>query len=231
MKPLNSHFDDDPAGYDALRESWMSSRREGLQVAFLGDLASGGRVLEIGAGTGALLFALARARPDLDFVGVEPLPNYVEFARERAKMHALANVEFRVGTADAEDGLDVRNVDRVVSVDVLHHVDDLGLAVRNVSTACRPAAQWQLIEPNWWNPYILAFQGLTKGERNFRPAKFTRLARTAGWHRRDRAYRLLIPARVKQPSTRLQRFEARFEHVPVAAGAIVVTLDRRGPVT
>jgi ubiquinone/menaquinone biosynthesis C-methylase UbiE len=224
--PINSHYDDDPATYAALRASWMSGRRVALVSEFLTDARPGDTVLELGAGTGDLLLDIAAARPDLQFVGVEPLGSYVTYARERAKSEGVANVRFVEGFAEEPITLDGARADWVVSIDVLHHVRSMREAADNVAAATKPGAKWFILEPSWLNPYMFAFCVLTKGERNFFPRRFLRGAEQAGWRQQSRRFGLLIPSRVKEPKAWMKRAEQRFERVPGLAGAVVLQLQR-----
>src|SRR5690242_15411804 len=96
---LNASHDDDPRGYDDQRSAaWLATRRLELFLSHVDK--SSGTVVELGAGTGTLLRALAAERPDRQFVGIEPLPNYVEFATEKAAEEGLSNVRFLVGTGE-----------------------------------------------------------------------------------------------------------------------------------
>jgi len=224
-KPLNSHYDEDPARYDSLRESWMSERREVLLADFLTGTPPGSRVLEIGSGTGRLLIALATARPDLEFIGIEPLPKYVAYARELVRTTGHANIQVIQGAADESSGLDVGLIDRVISVDVLHHVDVLSRSIANVTAATEAGARWLVMEPNPLNLYMFAFCLLTNGERNFWPRRFERAARERGWRELDRTRRFVIPASVKQPKPWMKQVEARVERVPLAGRAVKMTFE------
>ncbi len=77
----------------------------------------GARVLDVGCGPGSLLDFLP---PDVDYVGFDFNPAYIERARrrygDRGRFHCA-----RVG--DAVAGVD-REFDRVVAVALLHHLDD-----------------------------------------------------------------------------------------------------------
>ena len=62
-------------------------------------IPAGGRVLDVGAGNGALTFLLARLRPDLDLTGVDLTPELVAAGNDEAGKRGLANVRFVQGDA------------------------------------------------------------------------------------------------------------------------------------
>jgi len=223
---LNARHSDDPAGYDALRSGWLNGRRRDLVAEFLADVPAGSRVLEIGSGTGGLLLALAEHRPDLELIGIEPIAGYVEYARDRLRDRGLRNVTIYTGTADDVSGIDVDDVARVVSVDVLHHVTNARQTAENVAQVTAAGGRWLLMEPNALNPYMFAFCALTDGERNFFARRFARAASEVGWVPRSRKYRFVIPAALKAPGPWLQHGERWFERIPVVGTAIVMCLER-----
>jgi release factor glutamine methyltransferase len=73
----------------------------GLELAPAAELAAGGSVLDVGAGSGAVALALACERPDLRVRGIDVSPEAVAVARENATALGLS-VEFAV--ADLFDG-------------------------------------------------------------------------------------------------------------------------------
>ncbi|HEU5473258.1 MAG TPA: class I SAM-dependent methyltransferase [Actinophytocola sp.] len=222
---LNSHYDDDPAAYAAKRTGWLHQRRQRRAIEFLGTARPGERVLDLGSGTGEHTLAMAAAHPHLRVVGVEPLADYVAYARERAAGLGLGNVEFVQGYAeDVRAVLPDGPVDRVVSSDVLHHVADERAAAGSVAAAARPGCRWLAFEPNRWNPYIFLFQALTRGERNFRPGAFVRAAAPAGWRPAGRDYLFLIPSAIPEPRPWMKTLERRFESRAVLGGGVTLTL-------
>jgi ubiquinone/menaquinone biosynthesis C-methylase UbiE len=226
---INSHYDDDPARYSAMRTGWLHRRRQQRAIDFLSDAKPGDRVLDLGAGTGDLTLAIATARPDLDVVGVEPLGSYVTFAKERAAEQGVANVRFVEGFAeDLGTVLGTDSIDWLVSSDVLHHVVDERATLDSLAVVATPGARWLAIEPNRWNPYIFLFQALTAGERNFRAGPFTKVAATAGWRLARTDYIFLIPTAIPEPKPWMQRLEERFERWAPLGGGVTLSLVRAG---
>jgi 2-polyprenyl-3-methyl-5-hydroxy-6-metoxy-1,4-benzoquinol methylase len=203
----------------------MALRRAEL---FAGAVArSSGTVLELGCGTGALLRRLAAQFPERTFLGVEPLKNYVEFARQRAADAGLTNVRFEVGRGEelaAVAGSASAGV--VISVDVLHHVQDMGQVARETLTVTAKGGHWAAQEPNAAHPYVWLFHKLKAGERTFPVHRFLDVARGAGWQPVGRQNMYLYPSGVANVPPWADRLELRAERLRPIAGAVVLDLVR-----
>jgi SAM-dependent methyltransferase len=226
---FNSTWDDDPAGYDRKRDVWLNRRRDERVIEFLRDVPPGGRVLELGCGTGTSLLRVARACPQLGFTGVDPLRAYIAFAEAAARASEAPNVRFVTGRGEELGTLFPPDAafDRVYSTDVIHHLADEQKALDGVAAVVRPGAVWLAFEPSWLNPYIFAFQSLTAGERNFRPNRFLALADKRGWELVGKRYITLIPSLIPEPPNWLKRIEAALESLPILAGRIALVLRRK----
>jgi ubiquinone/menaquinone biosynthesis C-methylase UbiE len=228
---VNGHFDADAAGYQRLRAGRQFQRRLARTLDFLADAPADGLVVEIGAGTGGMLEALADARPDLRFLGVEPLDNYVEFAQGRWADRDPERLRIVVGTAEHLGDQAEQPAARVVSHDVLHHVDDIAATIRAVTDVTEPGARWLAVEPNRANPWVAAYHIAAPGERLFNQRAFLAEATGAGWQVADRFRMFLIPHAVASPPPVLQTLEDRYEHLPVVSGAVAAVLVRPGDAT
>ena len=62
---------------------------DAVMLAASAEAGQGARVLELGAGTGAVLCCLARRRPDLDLTGVERNPDYAALAEQNLAENGL----------------------------------------------------------------------------------------------------------------------------------------------
>jgi ubiquinone/menaquinone biosynthesis C-methylase UbiE len=104
------------------------------------------RVLEIGCGTGNLLTALGRRRPDLEAVGIDPDPAALRRARRKAARRRLPIRYDRAFAGElpaAEDSFD-----RVLSSFMLHHLDDdeRTRALREARRVLRPGGELHVVD-------------------------------------------------------------------------------------
>lgn len=213
--------------YEALRDTWLNRHRADYVLDSLSEVRPGARVLEIGSGTGYLLLALAKSRPELEYVGVDPLPNYIEHSRNRATETGLP-VRFEIGYAEDLGGLLAETpVDVILSNDTLHHVADIEATAAQLAAVSAPGAIWVAIEPSNLNPYIVARHFLEEGERNFHPRSFRAAARRAGWEPVSQRYLFAIPPVIADPPRWMTRMEPLVERIPVVAGGVVQHLRLR----
>ncbi|MEE2776880.1 MAG: methyltransferase [Acidobacteriota bacterium] len=92
-------------------------------LAALG-VEAGMTVADVGAGTGFFLSHLADAvRPDGHVLALDVEAKMVDFMRERITSEQLASVEARKIAPD-DPGLEDGSVDRILIVNVWHHIDD-----------------------------------------------------------------------------------------------------------
>jgi hypothetical protein len=114
----------------------------------------------------------------------------------------------------------------VLSVDVLHHVQDMrGVAVRLHEVAA-PGATWWAMEPNRVHPYVFAYHVLTRGERTFPVRRFLRQSGAAGWRLQQRRNLFLYPSGVTQVPAWAERVERRTERLRPLSGAVALQLRR-----
>jgi SAM-dependent methyltransferase len=76
----------------------------------------GDRILDVGSGTSAILSYM----PDVRYVGYDPNPKYIEYARKRFANRG----EFFAGYFDADELAKHRPFDIGVLTGVLHHLND-----------------------------------------------------------------------------------------------------------
>ncbi|WP_369132754.1 methyltransferase domain-containing protein [Modestobacter sp. I12A-02662] len=225
-RPLNASFDDEPERYDDLRAAGHMARRRAEYFRRVVARVPG-QVVELGCGTGTLLRRLATVHPDRSFLGVEPLPNYVEFARERAAAAGLRNVRFESAPGEELDQVvPSGSAGLVISVDSLHHVVDLDRVVAAVHAATAVDGRWYAMEPNRVHPYVWAYHVLTTGERTFAARDFLRRARQQGWTLVDRRRMFIYPSGVRSVPAWAAGLERQLETNRLLSGALVHDLVR-----
>ena len=124
------------------------SRLEALPVdAVVGLLRLDGdeTVVDYGAGTGMYTVALAAAVPDGKVFAVEALPQLVELLRAKITPE-LADRLCMCETDDNIVPLDDGGADRVVMVDVLHHLHDQPEALEEVVRVLRPGGIFVVVD-------------------------------------------------------------------------------------
>jgi SAM-dependent methyltransferase len=119
---------DDPA-----RDAWQQPDRVLEALA----LAPAMVVADIGAGTGYFAVRLARAVPRGQVIATDVEPDMVRYMAERARREGLANVR-AVQTPPGSPRLAKASVDRVLVVDVWHHLGDRVAYARELAEALRP---------------------------------------------------------------------------------------------
>jgi ubiquinone/menaquinone biosynthesis C-methylase UbiE len=109
------------------------------------ELFDGGRVLEIGCGTGNVIQRLKRARPGAQLTGMDPDPRAL--AKAGRKFGIAAGIRFDRGYAQALPYAD-ESFDRVLSSMMLHHLDDdvKAAAVAEAFRVLRPGGSMHVVD-------------------------------------------------------------------------------------
>jgi SAM-dependent methyltransferase len=128
-------------GYAAnLVSTWIPAL-DGVQA----KLERGGRVADVGCGTGASTLLMAKAFPNSKFFGFDYHDKSVESARDKAKKQDLSDrVDFNVAKAKEFPG---GNYDFVAVFDCLHDMGDPVGAARHVYQSLAPGGTWMIVEP------------------------------------------------------------------------------------
>jgi ubiquinone/menaquinone biosynthesis C-methylase UbiE len=116
-------------------------------------IGAGQRVLDLGAGTGAVALLAARlVGPSGEVVGIERDPRTIERARSEASAADMPNVRFV--EADVGGMIDAGPFDAVVGRFILCWVPDPGAVLRQAATVVRPGGVMAFQEP--WQGSVLA---------------------------------------------------------------------------
>lgn len=109
-------------------------------------LEKGGRVADIGCGSGTAAVAMATAYPNSEVVGIDTDQDSIERASERQQESGLTNLRFTRGdaaTVSTEPGFDL-----VTAFDVVHDLADPLGTLRALRPALRPDGVLLMMEPN-----------------------------------------------------------------------------------
>jgi ubiquinone/menaquinone biosynthesis C-methylase UbiE len=105
------------------------------------SVPSGGSVLDVGTGPGRLLVEVARRRPDLHVVGVEPSPDMVGHAQDRIGAAGFAErIDVHAASAETLPFPD-DSFDAVTSTLSAHHWADVVQAVAEQARVVRPGGR------------------------------------------------------------------------------------------
>lgn len=128
---------------------WFQNRNDLIIYALNRYFPTARTFCEIGCGTGFVLMKVANARPELKTVGIELYPNALTFAQSR-----LPQGEFL--QADARQLPYVEEFDVVAALDVLEHLDEDELVLRNMWQCLKPGGSVMITVPahNWlWSTH------------------------------------------------------------------------------
>ena len=155
------------------RHFWFVGTRRVIVAALeraLGSRLAGGRVLDVGCGTGFTLTRLPRA---VRSVGLDYSPAALAFARERAPASSLVR-----GSAYALPFAD-GSFDAVLALDVLEHLDDDLAAARELRRVLAPGGAAIVTVPAFESLWSAHDEALDH-RRRYRLPQIERVLRDAG---------------------------------------------------
>jgi SAM-dependent methyltransferase len=127
---------DDPA-----RDTWQ---RPDLVLAAL-ELGPKMTIADIGAGTGYFAVRISRAVPDGQVIDTDIEPDMIRYMTERAAREHLPNLR-AVLTPPDDPQLAAGTVDRILVVDVWHHLGDRAAYARALAKALRPGGKLAIVD-------------------------------------------------------------------------------------
>jgi SAM-dependent methyltransferase len=145
------------------RHWWFRARQEILLDLLRRWVPAGGRVLDVGCGTG---YFLGAANQEWEVWGLDPAPEAVAFC------HTRGLTRVRQGTSDDLRSLDLPQVDAVTFFDVLEHLDNDQAALEAARTrlepggmvlATVPAYPWLWSQHDEWNHHRRRYTTKTLG--------------------------------------------------------------------
>jgi len=129
------------------------SERELVNAAFL---PLGSKVLDLGCGEGATLYHL---KPNHKVTGLDLFEKKIAFAR----LH-VPSCEFVSGSA-YELPFNNESFDQILIRDVIHHVDDVSLLIKECTRVLLPGGRIDVLEPCTYNPLIFLHAITNQAER------------------------------------------------------------------
>jgi SAM-dependent methyltransferase len=130
-------FFDDPG-----RAEWQKPD----EVVALAELSQGMTAVDLGAGTGYFLSRLSRAvGPGGAVIATDIEPDMVRYMKERAAREKLTNVQALVAPAD-DVGIPPETADRILIVDVWHHIADREQYAARLARALKPSGAVVIVD-------------------------------------------------------------------------------------
>lgn len=126
---------------DPKRDAWQQPEKI---VAAL-ELAPTMIVADIGAGTGYFAMRLGRALPQGRVIATDLEQGMVDYMRDRAAKERLANIDAKQTPPD-DPQLGERAVDRVLVVDVWHHLGDRAAYAKKLAAALRDGGRVMVVD-------------------------------------------------------------------------------------
>lgn len=132
----NAAMFSDARAYDRYMGRW-SNQVAPLLVDFA-DIPDAGPVLDVGSGTGALAFAIAKRNPHCEIIGIDPSKEYVAYAQSLSP--AGARTKFEIGDAQQ---LRFTNAmfESSLSLLVFNFIPDAVKAAREVVRVTKPGGR------------------------------------------------------------------------------------------
>lgn len=133
------------ASYDSRWSHYIRATTEATLARL--DAQDAERILDLGCGTGVLLTRLGETAPHTALVGVDPVAEMLDVARDRLP----ADVELAQAWADQlpfPDG----HFDRVVAANMFHYIAEPAAALREVQRVLKPRGS--LVLTDWCGDYF-----------------------------------------------------------------------------
>lgn len=127
---------------DPSRDAWQRPE----EVVSLLECPPGGRVVDLGAGTGYFLDLLSQAvGPEGRVLALDTEPSMVDWMHERIVREQLRNVQPDTIAPD-DPGLTPGSVDRVLIVNTWHHIEDRVRYGEKLREGLRPSGQVLIVD-------------------------------------------------------------------------------------
>lgn len=126
---------------DPSRDAWQQPDKVIAALALTPAMT----VADVGAGTGYFSVRLARAVPQGEVIATDIEPDMVRYLGDRATREHLPNLKTVLATAD-DPNLAPASVDRILVVDVWHHIADRPRYAAGLAKALRPGGKLAIVD-------------------------------------------------------------------------------------
>lgn len=123
-----------PCGKDTAA---LLDQASGIQMLLTESWLEGGKVVDIGCGTGQRLINLAQRLSKAWFVGVDPSPSAIDQARCHARAAGVSNIEWKVDWLNSFARCGER-FDLVIASGLIHHLDDPKAGISDLARLVSP---------------------------------------------------------------------------------------------
>jgi len=139
----------------------VSDLYDGLFHSFLGDIGCE-RLLDIGCGTGIYFRSLAKYAGEIEAIDFSE--DMLSVARDYCTKTGLSNIHLQSASADSLPYAD-ESFDVVITMDLLHHVADIGQTLDEVYRVLKHGGHFFVFEPNVCNPLMFVAHLIPSEER------------------------------------------------------------------
>jgi SAM-dependent methyltransferase len=163
------------------RDHWIDSwtREASLDALAPEQLGSSAVIADLGCSSGHLLADLAARRPDAALIGIDAVPDGL------ARAAVLVPGAFLCHASVTDLPIDDGALDGVLALNLLEHVADDRLALREVARVLRPGGRAVLVVPRGPELYDFYDEAL-QHERRYAGRELARKSSSAGLRVRDR---------------------------------------------
>lgn len=152
------------AAYDRIAQAFLDILHRGFVETVLNHCPKGGRVLEVGTGTGWISIGLAKADPSLRIVASDISAPMLEVAQRNAAREGVAGrIDFRLSDGKGL-AFDDDSFDGVYCHNMLHHVEHPARVLKEMQRVVRDdgalLARDLVRLPNFWIPFHVHGFGL-----------------------------------------------------------------------
>ncbi|KKM01371.1 hypothetical protein LCGC14_1795110, partial [marine sediment metagenome] len=107
------------------------------RVAFhIGAIPPGSHVLDYGCAHGHYTINLAKAYPDVNFIGIDIAQSNIDIARKWAEDEGIKNVTFARGEIKVGEEFATKKFDAIIAAEVLEHVESPQMIIDELTVQC-----------------------------------------------------------------------------------------------